>query len=1542
MPLTPQEKQEYLQLQGLDTNRYDIDDNTLEPILKSSSASVNPTGGFAGQQIVSKKQFSPLNTFGRNVEIGVLPAAGGVMAGAGASALANSWTEVIPPPFGQIAHLVATLGGGLLGAYGTGKAQEAILNQSKGGQEFLQNTAESNQQNPLSAVGGNLASSLPFMRANPTLLKDAVRGAISGNVKNPALLNVALGAGVGAGQGLYDELQDPNDFNLARFALNTAGGALLNDPRTSITSKIPGMRGMKVYERPESYSVLERGMPELPTQQPQSSPVDVVEAFSREPQQIRSKINSISDYLKGESKTHSMARYAETDPVKLEQERMASEGGTSPDVALEVERQRSIDLANKTALEKQRQAGLLKQENDQAELALANLSNEGGITREQKAEQQPIYNEEQRTAQAIQEPNRIIAGQRGVNLKVLPPETKTFKGASGQEVSGEVNPATREATITQQKPDTGFHEITHVTVNDLKPALKERLIKLASKDEKAKAWIASEQAEGRNPDVEEFLTQASGEDFVTRLINRDSNLRRDLVAWFRTNISKTAEAKDVVRYLSNRSIYGTPPNKVNLTPTGFRNQELKPGDEKLKPVKVTYRGLQEGYTAKSGKKTEPIHLYNVEEDGISELPKGTTVTESGLRSKGYRLGEISGAEEHTNGGSKEQPANQAKVAPQYEKYIPEDKYKYDVEGADKMTGILAKKYNKTLGEYDKIFEGKTVDDLTLTEARNTEDKLQDIFNKESALQEQLGKQKFPALGETIPDIAKSQPSEQKPTELTKDDSKKGFLKFFEADVDKVARVSEAHSKAFYDTLNEASGYRGKGNAAIVDLSKFDRTKANEVFAKRLEAYKNNTELNLTGEEKEINKALGYYDFIRDEQNKLGLKIDGREAGKNKNYVNQSLNDEAIDDFLNRSRTPQAKYKRNKWIDHIVEESDGKVSLEDATKYVDEFISAMGGSEDNYLSTRFGALRKAAGYGLPIEIRETDAVRALEKYSRRASIDLAFWKHIESKPEIAAPMRLNNPETGARYEVPEGMEDISTTPEIKNAMKWITGSYKNRSNPTINSFVRMITNGIVGTATGVRDLVSTGANSLPYINSFSDAKAYISGMFKFRENSRKALETGAKQPSIDKLMYNEILEAPDKWTAIFNKVATGLRKWQGREAIENISRDIVFSGGRELAKNNIIGAKAGDKNSLEFLKKFGSLVEDDVTKLEGTKLESALDQIAKNFVDRNQGTYDARGLPIWTVDSPISPFVALQKWSVEKSNVIYQDVIKPALSGDNYTPLISYTLGSILTGAAIQELNKVLTGRKPQEADIKESLAFADKPQALVSELATLMQLGSFAGIVSDGIKLTNDLVLKGKTPRNIVSFPAATSLVDLQDRVADASQAIQQGENPWNTFKLLALDLMTHNVQAARIAGNYTFNKDDVNRSDKFRDLRVFKELSGEPVAEIDSTANRYLGQDSRKFKQTGDVKEAASMMPLLLEEFSQKYKDNPEKAQQFLKSLKANNFQVVPNPENMPIEFVSYYNFLVNTQGVDKARKRILEYFRQNEVNKVKASMVP
>jgi hypothetical protein len=1858
MALTTEEKRKYLTTLGKNPDEFDIDDNTLEAVPKIKvQPSINSGNGFTpnANAVIPKPTQTPLETFGRNAATGVAPA----LAGAGAWALAAPFA---PATGGAslLVPLVASIAAGI----GTHKIQEKVLESTESGKEFLQKTAEGNQINPKSAVAGNLAASLPIMRPSVGMLRDASKAIVGSKIRDipqqimrsPAASNVALGTAMGTGQGIYDELQDPNPLNLGRLGLNIAGGALMNKPADN---KLARMVGVTPYVRDPRLGDYEGGLAidklvPKPTISQELNPADIYTkergpAFLKKGETTSDKIVGLKGYKETDIPQDVARMEAEggqpllsrEEQIEIREAQRRQEDYKKAKEELAIEERRAAELATNEALKLKVQNDLtelgkpLAKDNIPAPKATSELGKEiypdytgvqehdlqvnaresaedlamrraEGYTGDKyaiggqekvKGKAKPIEQVKVLDEEVIGQRAKDLGARHGIDVETLPGES--FTSTEGRTVRGSYSPETRTAKVTTKQEDIGGHEIQHGIIGDLPEPMKKRFFKAVDKDTVAQKWLAKERAAGRNPDQEEFLAQAGGEEDIRRIRQRDSNLWRDMTAWFRVNVSRTGTGDDVVRWLTNRMTYArtakteggrirgstikeSERNQAEVFPKAevgnntatkgqvLRNSDMSPfsnirkelgmpekstpeqrtqeikdtkakdqdgrryksdaryseeGQESINkpkklspeeedrlisfydqlqgsveqraeaamkvgkewfdrlelkvgdtmytpsgtPIKIldgyirfptkiskgktirdfskpmvyaeqigSYKGNDESLGSKSGfyvdgltyrdsgeikysdTDQEPIfsrvakstgrefkqivdnefdgaftrkaielgqsvksreelnallnHAETAKDEFRNAIAKGGDMQEiADLGSKTQFFNEAIGAATGTGSSGdylrkklgdgykppfpneKASDAKQERVFPKYygseagdtvaaygqpqdsilyrleRNYSPQTSQYKTVEGLGKLNNAL-KEISKDI-DMERYLElgarrqdGKTdsLEEAELNYIQNRIDEYQAIL---APLVKQVTKSPIVGSNETIPQVARNSEVGQSPTDI--DTSSRGFFgRFLEPSFDAVSRVSKPVSEALHNWATRRDSYLGSRNIALNELSAFSPEDIADTFKYHRAMFRGENVGGLKVNE-DISRILKeYFTDIREKQIEAGLTIHGREAGKNEWYVPDMLSDKAIYLFTRKAGSAEAAQAKQEWIDYL--QSKGEKNAEEI---VSEYISALGAKRDNYLSVNFGALRKAIGMGLPEHLREKNAISSISKYGRRAASDLALFQELESRPEIASLLKLKDPRTGEIPASTETSKDISQAEEVRKAMKWVMNSFEASTNPQITSVVRTVNNALLGAATGVRDIVSVPVNALPYITKFSDLSVFWRGMQNLREHSANSLKYAARQKNLDELHWQELLDSPDRWSATFNKLSDALRKYQGRELLEQASRIYTFGIGKELAANNLARAATGDAQATKWLEKFGRIADKEDGNYD-------INQIAKNFVDRVQGTYDGRGLPTTVMEGGLAPFAALQKWGIEKSNVIYQDVVKPAVEGKNYVPFLSYTLGTILTGASIQELNKLLTGRKPQEADIKETMAKLT-PENAVAELTTLMQLGSFAGIVSDLVKAASDVGIRGKTPRNLVSFPTATLAADTAEKLGDVSEALAQGENGFEVLKAFALDVLGSHIQNVRIVSNYTWRKDDVNRSEKFRDLRVFKQLEGKRGTEVPTGVNKYLNANERKFKQTGDISEAVELTGKLAKRIFEKANKNPEEAIKYIENLKGNSYQTMPSPEKLPLEFMRYWDYLKETIGEDKASERVIDYIRQRELNKVKGRLL-
>jgi hypothetical protein len=672
--------------------------------------------------------------------------------------------------------------------------------------------------------------------------------------------------------------------------------------------------------------------------------------------------------------------------------------------------------------------------------------------------------------------------------------------------------------------------------------------------------------------------------------------------------------------------------------------------------------------------------------------------------------------------------------------------------------------------------------------------------------------------------------------------------------------------------------------------------------------------------------------VREVQQANGMKVETREGMKREAklspwYAADMLNEKMLDIFTRSTDSKTVEHYKKMWAEHVVEASKATpeaISYKDAYDEITNFITAIG--QGGVHSAEFGALRKSKGFGLPEEMRERDIRKMMERYARRASRDLANFKLLESDPYVRSRLRLPNPETDVVDTSGEGLLEHE---EVRDAMKFIRGNFEYVRSPRVMAVARAVTNGILGPISGLRDTATIPANVLPYVRSVEDGLDIIRSLGRVSEEWNNSLRVGARTGE-HRLLAIDTVQGLDYLTNKFNLASEVLRKYQGRDALEQFNRVWSFAIGKNLAERAVV-----QKNK-KFLDRFGALAFDEKTKSWNT------DVLAKNFTDAVQGTYGGRGLPSKVVDGMAAPWFALARWSLEKSNVIFKDVIKPAYGPEkNFGPLITYALGAWMTGEAIESMVEMLNNdKKSPDAKWKELKAANADAEQYALRLANVMQLGSFAGMAGDVMKMGADLY-SGETPQGF-SVPMAQLFSEgIARNMSNFSRAVRDGADPIDALGILTMEFLKTQVQTVRVASNW-MNEDEVERKNKFRDIRVWKKLTGEEVPSDFAKPNVAFRPEEREFKRAKTPEDAAAAFEDLLAQIQSRYADKPAEMKKALERLKRNSYQTFPAPEQDRAKAAEYYDYLVKAYGQAEADARLEDFMSQRAVNKAKTRFIP
>ncbi len=641
-----------------------------------------------------------------------------------------------------------------------------------------------------------------------------------------------------------------------------------------------------------------------------------------------------------------------------------------------------------------------------------------------------------------------------------------------------------------------------------------------------------------------------------------------------------------------------------------------------------------------------------------------------------------------------------------------------------------------------------------------------------------------------------------------------------------------------------------------------------------------------------------------------------------------LNKQGSEDF-NRLRTDFVQHVKNKY----------NISDNYAGELFQEVLASYGGPIKSD-STRFGAVRKAEGIGLPDSWLETDMDRVQQRYWHRVAKDRSFHDVIESDDNMLHIMdRKFNPwGKPIKPSKKDSLIPISGNETLTGILDIVQGQGI-KTNPRLDALSRIVNNLILGPITGATDAVNALPLTLKFAPSMSDVPAILAaGITNFRQGIKNAKYTGR--------IRENIAAIEDGWLPHSSSVerlrafANTLSKISGRDGLETFSRGLS-----QAASEAIIGmqkklAKTGDKRANEFLTNLAN--KQDYNKLSDIEL-------ASRIVDLSQGTYDVRGLPSWVINSPVAPILRLAKWNIEQLNNFHKHVVIPASKG-NLTPLLTTMAGGLVGGMLAKELREKISNKKsniPSWAEIAASdSSTSEKLPAVAYNLAAATSYSGIMGTLGELVKAGFDVAFENK-PQGY-NYPTIELLADAIEKTAYATQAIvDDEESPASVFPAYFADMLGRNIQLGRIGFNWL--KDATNdpakaNADDRRELRTFRQLEGLPVAATGEPGgeNPYVGLKLKKFKQSKDFNEARGLGKELISDTLEKYKDDPLQLKSSFDGMRRNNIQTVPAPERNPILFKRYHDYLVRLHGKDEANKKLSEYFSQRALNKAKSGMIP
>lgn len=1162
------------------------------------------------------------------------------------------------------------------------------------------------------------------------------------------------------------------------------------------------------------------------------------------------------------------------------------------------------------------------------------------------------------------------------HIKVTP--EGTLIGPEGNEVAGVavlregLNEA--KALFSQKKAglDTIPHEMFHAFYDDLgklgSDADKGFLSKAESlfKDNKGYQDWAASRAEGQDTSVAEYITKRTGEDVIRRTLSTDKkgavrNWLEDFQSRIKNKYGK-ANDDDLIRIFSSRFIDDPsfdeqfkvsrvvrPPNEEDTKPdnTAANYPQLgnKPSADGLK-VRVPRSklvGLAERLgdeanypTIGKGKPVDVIktseELANYPQVGDKKLAGTRRVPKSSVTAAGEIVRQGNEANYQDLKATKPIKSSKLPGMLQEDSELREAPviYKGKFGASGDFGGVHIYDLKETLSP--TLVKGSTVTEPTLIKngfsvpkdlPKHTPEelaKLQTMFG--DRLQEESNLRFAPKT-----DLPANENTPSKPIEKAH---------FYSPEIKKIEAQGEAGQKVgknfrnFYDKLNFNRGEFV--NSFMKDIYK-------ESPLKLSDAVKGNVKTYIEQDTPEFRKVVKYFDSVYDGKeaptlNAAETKIKnlvqkslldvrtkqqaagiGREtSGSNENYFPQTIDKEVIKELTQNPSSPaSAKLKE----DFLKYQTD-KVGSAQAKENLKSLIE--GYSKDSLNTAEsFGPIDKAEGIGLPESWRDKNLLSRMTRYLDRVARRFAYAETIQNDPDFQA-----------------AFDSVKSNKSVETVFNDIAGANRMQDEAIVSAMGGLVRSGMLGTLTGAKDFVANLTLGFQHHdNPVQAVQSALHAWSNMKSNMEDSFLTGRNRIHLNTL---ELDQGAENITGVIRRVRDVLSDVSGRNWLEQVTRATAFGQGKFLAADFAAQARKGTLSSQgkKFFDEFGEGL--DPKNLTAKDFNT----LAAHYVDSVQGQYDYRGLPRIAVEGQFSPILQLARWNIEKTNNFLHHVVNPARKGD-FKPFFMATIGMFLGGEAVTQLVELITGRKEKTAKANEIAASYENGNSVVLptlyKMVGLASASGYAGLMGDFVKTILDKTYaknKAQSYNNLLVESIQNSAQSLGDLVSGLQE---NGLTPDLAIEF-AGRVLEDNMQAYRLilAHISEDKKEDIEKSNKLRDLRVFNTLEGNPISDLTESYPRPFGDlDLKKYKKTENLEEAMDMLPGLITKALAKANGNPDRLKQELGKLKQNSYPTMPNPDSLPVTFLRYLDHLKRTQGEEEASKRLTDYITRNAVNQAK-----
>lgn len=435
---------------------------------------------------------------------------------------------------------------------------------------------------------------------------------------------------------------------------------------------------------------------------------------------------------------------------------------------------------------------------------------------------------------------------------------------------------------------------------------------------------------------------------------------------------------------------------------------------------------------------------------------------------------------------------------------------------------------------------------------------------------------------------------------------------------------------------------------------------------------------------------------------------------------------------------------------------------------------------------------------------------------------------------------------------------------------------------------------------------------------------------------------------------------------FTRVLTYLRDLAlsitGTEKLEQYSRALAMAMGMSAVHINITNARNGSGRTQQNAIKFLEYYFGEKFNPKKTYTPDEISMAATRLAQQTQGTYDARDLPAWLLESSFtSAMFTLSKWNIGQMNR-FTDAVLVNKTGSSLKMLF----GSVIGGAMGIYLMEQLFGKKSNISNFKDIYtAYEEKKKQMGLETSDYVRLGfesqysllamlqwsGYCGVMCDVLYSLNS-ALRKQLP-NTYGSPLYEQVTTILDSSVDMINAIKDGENPITVGRDFMFDMLRTQIQTFNALTSFVSAREEqilpdtsrqLQRANNIIEYHKYRRLMGYPVNEVVGRSNRYEGAAIRQFKQAETPQEALKYYEPAIKTAAEKVV-YPEDAKRVMQGLAANAIPWSPSigesAYNISPEFARYYMYIKNRYGEQRANDFYMDYLKTREMNKVRKNMI-